>query len=264
MKIGFIGGGNMGGALASKLATSHGAELYISDKDGEKLSELCKSLGAKASENLSIAETCELIFLAVKPNIIPSVLEEIRETLGKRDDATLVSMAAGVSIKRIEEILGSTMPIIRIMPNTPVSVGRGVILAAMNTLVSKECADNFTRLMRCAGICDIIDESLIDAGTAVSGCGPAFAYMFIEAMAKGGASAGLSADAALTYAAETVLGAAKLLIESEREPSELIRAVCSPGGSTIEGVNKLSELGLYETVGAAVCASFEKTKLLGK
>jgi len=261
MKIGFIGAGNMGTALATAASRADGVSLYVSDINKTKCKELSAATGANISDTETIARECDMIFLAVKPQHIGDV---VRAIAPYTDNAVIVSMAAGVTILTIEEHLGKAMPIIRIMPNTPVSVGRGMILAARNAQVTDGMLSDFLRVLKHAGDIDVIDERLIDAGTAVSGCSPAFVYMFIEALADGGVTAGLPRDKAQLYAAKTLIGAASLLLESGKHPGELKDAVCSPGGSTIEGVRALEEGAMRGIVSGAVVASYEKTKALGK
>lgn len=251
----------MGSALAKAASRASGVEVYISDINEDKARELAQALGGVTTDSVEIAKSCEYIFLAVKPQHIESVVRSISQYV---DKATLVSMAAGVELASIENYIEKKIPIIRIMPNTPVSVGRGMILAAPNKNVSDEALATFISVMSNAGDIDVIDERLIDAGTAVSGCSPAFVYMFIEALADGGVTAGLPRDKAQLYAAKTLIGAASLLLESGKHPGELKDAVCSPGGSTIEGVRALEEGALRGVVSGAVIASYEKTKKLGK
>ena len=259
-KIGFIGCGNMGGALASAAAKCKSAEVLLYDKDTAKAEALAKELGAKA---VSLGEVCcaRLVFLGVKPNIISSVAEETRDAIAL-SGAVLVSMAAGVSISKLEAAFGD-IPVIRIMPNTPAQVGKGMILYTTNTRGSGATRD-FLEAMGEAGRCDAIDERLIDAASAISGCGPAFVYMFIEALADGGVMSGLPRDKAMLYAAETLIGAAEMVKQTGRHPGELKDAVCSPGGSTIEGVKALEDGKMRGTVSGAVIASYEKTLKLGK
>ncbi len=261
-KIGFIGAGNMGSALA-KAAAKSGAEIMIYDKDSAKAKALAKELGARYAENSEIAELCDYIFLAVKPNIIPIAIKEIAAGLKKNDKGTLVSMAAGVSISKIEDNI-KDCPIIRIMPNTPAAVGEGLILWCANPLVSDEAKAGFTDSMAAAGIIEEIDEAKIDAASAISGCGPAFAYMFVEALADGGVECGLPRPLSQKLAAQTILGAARMVIESGKHPGELKDAVCSPGGTTIEGVLALENGAFRATAASAVRAAYEKTVKLGK
>ena len=261
MKIGFIGAGNMGTALAK--AASASAEIYVYDIDGEKAATLAKSVAGKLSAPHEMAKLCDYLFIAVKPNFVKEVLDNIKST-PKKEGLTLVSMAAGISLASLDEMTGGTLPIIRIMPNTPVSVGKGIVLTAGNALVSKDELLSFKETMSAAGDVEIIDEALIDAGTALSGCSPAFVYMFIYALAEGAAEAGLSKDGALKFAAKTLIGAATLLLESEKSPDELRDAVCSKGGSTIEGVKSLLSDGFPDVVKRAVLASYKRTLELGK
>ncbi len=266
--IGFIGAGNMGGALIRAAARSDTTcEILIADKISEKAESVSKETNGKAkvSSVLEIAEKCDLVFLGVKPNFMASTLDEISDILAKREEKpTLVSMAAGVKIEKIAEMARTSCPIIRIMPNMPVSVGEGMILYDVCPGVTKEREDLFLALMSRSGKLDKLPEALIDAGSALSGCGPAFVFMFIEALADGGVACGLPRDKALAYAAQTLIGSAKLLEESGKHPGELKDAVCSPGGSTIEGVRTLEEGAFRGTVTDAVISSFEKTKMLGK
>jgi len=274
MKVGFIGIGNMGSALARAVADGVKCSFYIYDKDTEKANTFIENfketsipferVRRKYATDSEIAKKCDFIFLGVKPNVVPEVLYKIRDELAERKNVTLISMAAGVSIATIEEYLGKKIPIIRIMPNTPVAVGAGMILWCKNELVDKRREKKFLDMLQWAGELDAIDEELIDAGCAISGCGPAFVFTFIDAMAKAGEQCGLSRKAALTYAAETARGAAEYLLCSEKSPSELTDAVCSPGGSTIEGVKVLMQEGFEDIVIKAVSASYKRTKELGK
>jgi pyrroline-5-carboxylate reductase len=170
----------------------------------------------------------------------------------------MVSMAAGSSIELIQSLFGN-YPIIRIMPNTPAAIGMGMILYACSKEVTAAQEEAFLQAMSGAGRFLKIDEKLIDAGSAVSGCGPAFADLFIEALADGGVACGLPRAAALEYAAQMVLGSAKLVLESGKHPGELKDAVCSPGGTTIQGVRTLEEAGFRGAVMDAVIAAYERT-----
>lgn len=267
-KIGFIGAGNMGGALvlaACKTNTEY--EILVADKFSEKICALSAKTNGKVKESstVEITEKCDLIFLGVKPNFIESTLNEIMPALEKREEKpTLVSMAAGIKIEKIASITNKICPVIRIMPNTPVSVGEGMILYDICPIVTEEIENLFLDVLSCAGKLDKLPEALIDAASALSGCGPAFVFMFIEALSDGAVACGLPREKALAYAVQTLIGSAKLLESSDKHPGELKDAVCSPGGSTIEGVRTLEEGAFRATVTDAVIASFEKTKLLGK
>ncbi|MBR4173138.1 MAG: pyrroline-5-carboxylate reductase [Clostridia bacterium] len=266
MKVGFIGCGNMGGALIKAAAKSIDVNnIYVYDRSREKADALADALGViSAGKDGVIAET-NYIFLGVKPQVLKNAIEEIRDTLKARQDRfVIVSMAAGVKISTIiSAFFGFDLPIIRIMPNTPASVGEGMILYDTNGLVSNEEKEEFLKILSKAGKLDCLPEHLIDAGCALSGCGPAFVDLFAEALADAGVKCGLPRDKALLYAAQTLLGASKLMLETGAHPAVLKDAVCSPGGSTIEGVHMLEMNGFRGDVMDAVCASFEKTKELG-
>ncbi len=250
----------MGGALAKAVSRVSYADVRLYDKDTDKAKALAKEIAADAVALKDVAE-CDYIFLGVKPNIISSVLGEISPLISER--TVLISMAAGVAIEKIEAALGGEHAVIRIMPNTPVAYGKGMILYTTSGSVSEDMVDKFIDFMKFAGTLDRIPERLIDAGSAVSGCGPAFVYMFIEALADGGVAAGLPRDKAMQYAAETVIGAATVVLESGEHPGALKDAVCSPGGSTIEGVLTLESGGMRGVVSDAVIAAYKKTKKLG-
>lgn len=260
LKIGFIGCGNMGGALAAAAAKCVDAEIRLYDKDEEKARALAERIGATVCGIDGVCAS-HLVFLGVKPGVIPTVAGEIKNKLTV-SGATVVSMAAGVSLEKLESSLGE-IPIIRIMPNTPAEVGKGMILYTANTRGSGSIPI-FLRAMEAAGRLDAIEERLIDAASAISGCGPAFVYMFIEAMADGGVMSGLPRDKAMLYAAETLIGAAEVVKQTGRHPGALKDAVCSPGGSTIEGVKALEDGKMRGTVSGAVVAAYEKTLKLGK
>ena len=260
IKIGFIGCGNMGGALAAAAAKYKAAEIRLFDKDEDKAKSLAERIGGIVCDIDGVC-ACELVFLGVKPNIIPIVADEIAEKVAA-SGATVISMAAGVSLAKLAVMLGD-LPIIRIMPNTPAEVGYGMILYTANEK-GAGTVPLFLESMAAAGKFDAIDERLIDAASAISGCGPAFVYMFIEALADGGVMSGLPRDKAMLYAAETLIGAAEVVKQTGRHPGALKDAVCSPGGSTIEGVKALEDGKMRGTVSGAVVASYEKTLKLGK
>ena len=260
-KIGFIGAGNMGGALARAVARTEN-QVFVADADTKKAEALASDIGASAVDSAFVASECDMIFLGVKPQVLGVLADEIKGILGERKSGfCLVSMAAGVKLSRLSQLFGCDS-IIRIMPNTPAAVGSGVILyAPMDGLC--HCYEKLLlEALLAAGSLNRLEERLIDAATAVSGCGPAFVYMFIEALADGGVKCGLPRDEAQKFAAETLIGAAKLCIESGKHPGELKDAVCSPGGSTIVGVAALEECGFRGSVMDAVEASFKRTKEL--
>ena len=262
-KIGFIGTGNMGGALA-RAAVLSGHDIYLSDKNEEKAAALAAEIGATAASSSEILTSCDMIFLGIKPQMLVSAAEEWRPILATRKtSACLVSFLAGVSLDRLSEVFG-TLPIIRMMPNTSVSVGEGTVVWCAGKPVTDADKILYTEVMAKAGLLDELDEKLIDAATAVMGCGPAYVYLFIEALADGGVKCGLPRDKALAYAEQMVLGAATLARNSGKHPGELKDAVCSPGGSTIAGVAALEEGGFRGVTLDAVEKAFRRTQELGK
>ncbi len=262
-EFGFIGAGNMGGALATAVSKSTKSVL-IADFFADKAAQLADKLGVKSADNETIAKDCKYIYLGVKPQMMAEMLGSISEVLKTREDVVLVTMAAGLSIDTIRKMAGGDYKVIRIMPNTPVLVSEGEVLYSPAENVSEEEIGFFIENMKFAGRLNRIDESLMDAGCSVSGCGPAFVYMFIKGLAQGGEACGIDAETSLELAAQTVIGAAKLLSESGTDPDILIKNVCSPGGSTIEGVKSLEADGLEGTVKKAVEAAYKRNIELGK
>lgn len=261
--FGFIGTGNMGGALA-KAAAKSTTNILLADHFAEKAETLAAQLGCDSADNIAVVKNCRYVFLGVKPQMMADMLSGIRDALCCRDDIILVTMAAGLSIAAIRSLAGGDYKVIRIMPNTPVEVGEGEILYSAAENVTETELDEFLRTMQYAGQLTAIPESLMDAGCSLSGCGPAFVFKFIRALAKGGMNAGIDEATALALAAQTVVGAAKLLTASPLDPETLIRNVCSPGGSTIEGVKSLDSDCFEQIVADAVAASYQRNLELGK
>ena len=261
MKYGFIGCGNMGGAIARALYKKC-TEFAITDRSGKAIS-LAVELPCGYLTAEGIAENCDRIFLAVKPQMMAGVLENLRPIL-KEKKPVLISMAAGLTMAQIDHMAGGGFPIIRIMPNTPVAVGRGMTLYTANDLVSQEILADFLDDMACSGILDPVEEKLFDAAGTISGCGPAYLYMFIEAMADGAVACGVPRAKAMQYAAATMEGAARMVLESGMHPGALKDAVCSPGGSTIAGVKALEDGGFRSSVMNCVMAACKRNGELGK
>lgn len=262
--FGFIGVGNMGGALAKAVAKST-KDIWVTDYCIEKAERLRDQLDVEISYNAEIAQNAKYIFLGVKPQIMPSVLEGIRDTLKDRKDSfVLVTMAAGLSIKTIRSLAGGDYKTIRIMPNTPVEVGEGEILYTKSENTTDEELAFFLENMKYAGELTSVDESLMNAGCSLSGCGPAFVYMFIRALAQGGIDCGIDEETALKLACQTVRGSAQMLSQSPLSPDTLIKNVCSPGGSTIEGVKSLEEDAFEQAVRKALLAAYKRNIELGK
>ena len=264
--FGFIGTGNMGGALARACAQAvFNEKLLLSDGYAPVAEKLAGELGCKAVSVNEVAQKAGFIFLGVKPQVMPQMLRGIAPVLAQRtDDFVLVSMAAGLSIEKIQKMAGDNYPVIRIMPNIPVKVGGGVILYDTTENVTEEAVDMFCAAMTAAGLIDRLPEKLIDAGSAVSGCGPAFVALFAEALADGGVQCGLPRSQALKYALQTIAGTAEYLLETGDHPAALKDAVCSPGGTTIAGVHAMELGGFRAAASEAVISAYEKTLELGK
>ncbi len=262
MNYGFIGVGNMGGALARALTkTVNPKNIAVTDKNKKKAVEFSKELNCAVCDIKTLINGCDVIFLGVKPQMLSALAEEIADDV-EANKPVLVSMLAGVEIKKINELF-KDCPVIRIMPNIPVGVGQGMILLSKNNLVTDEILLRFKEAMKEAGEIDEISEKLIDAGSAVSGCGPAFVSLFIEALADGGVRAGLPRDKAVLYAAQTLLGTAET-VKAGLHPAILKDRVCSPGGTTIAGVEALENGAFRASVINAVTAAYEKTLKIGK
>lgn len=267
-RIGFIGCGNMGSALAMAAAKSElitSAQICLSNRTTAKAEKLAEKIGGgMVATNEDIARFCQYIFLGVKPQMMSGVLEEIAPILKAREDRfVLVTMAAGLTMSTIQEMAGGCYPVIRMMPNTPAAIGSGMILYCSTKTHVDEMV-GFLHMMKAAGKFDELPENLIDAGSVVSGCGPAFAYLFVEALADGGVACGLPRAKAMEYAAQMLLGSAEMVLKSGEHPGALKDAVCSPAGSTIQGVRALEKGGFRGDVFEAVVAAYEKTKELGK
>ena len=260
--FGFIGTGNMGGALA-KAARKRlsGEEVLLANRTAAKAEALAAELDCRAVDNAAAAAEADYLFLGVKPQMMAEMLAGISPVLAaRRDRFVLVSMAAGLPIARIQELAGGAYPVIRIMPNTPVAIGDGMVLYAPGEGVTEAEVQVFLDAMASGGRFLPLPEGLIDAGSAVSGCGSAFFYLFLEALADGGVACGLPRSMALELGAQMAVGSARLLLERSEHPGVLKDEVCSPGGTTIQGVRALEAGGLRSAVMEAVIAAYEKNE----
>ena len=262
----FIGTGNMGGALARAVVRRIPAEaVLLSNRTASKAQTLADELGCAAGSAAQAAAEGRFVVLGVKPHMMADLLAGLAPILAARQDRfVLVTMAAGLTMEQICAMAGGGCPVIRIMPNTPCAVGEGVVLYDANALVMAEELADFTAAMSGAGLLDRLEERLIDAGSAVAGCGPAFVCLFMEALADGGVACGLPRAKAMRYAAQMIRGTAALQHATGEHPGALKDAVCSPGGSTIAGVRALEERGFRGSVMDAVAAALERTQELGK
>lgn len=273
--IACIGSGNMGAALMKGAAgIIGGSSIGFTDIDRAKAEAAARAIGGRVYDsNIEAVSQGDFVFLAVKPQALTPVLEEIASTVKERTGsgrpAALVSMAAGWSIKKIQETLRGSIwndnpPVIRIMPNTPALIGQGVIAFSTSPEVCEEKAAELESILASAGMVDRIDEQYLNGVTGLSGSGPAFVYLFIEALADAGVRTGLPRDRALRYAAQTVFGAAAMVKETGKHPGELKDMVASPGGTTIAGVAALENGAFRGTVMNGVYASFERAKTLSR
>lgn len=260
MSYGFIGTGHMGSSLAIALATVT-KDLTLSDLAAEKAAELAAKLGCR-SGSAEQAVACDYVFFGVKPNLVAEVMGSVKGALSNGRHV-IISMAAGVTIASIEAVVGD-LPIIRIMPNTPVALGKGVVLYAANAAVTQAEIDRFCEDMRACGLVLPIPEEAMDAGCSLTGCGPAYMYQFANGMAKAAAALGIPADQAVALAAQTMSGAAEMLLQSGKEPETLINEVCTPGGSTIEGAKVLRARDIDGICLETLTAAFKRNQQLGK
>lgn len=261
MKYGFIGCGNMGGAIARALSRST-QDIALSDRSG-KGKALAQELGIRYQDNGFLAENCDRIFLGVKPHMMQGMLLPLRQVLAQRKPL-LISMAAGLEIQQIRDFAGCDLPIIRIMPNTPTAIGMGVIPYCANALVTQEMLTDWLADMASCGLMDPLEEHLMDAASALSGSGPAYLYLMLEALSDGAVACGLPRAKAMDYAAMTMAGAAQMYLNTHQHPGALKDAVCSPGGSTIAAVRVLEDKGFRSAAMECVAAAFRKNKELGK
>jgi len=274
IKIACIGSGNMGFALMKGIVAMSGAanaktSIGFTDAFAEKAKTAADALKAEVfGSNSEAAEKADFVFLAVKPQALSEVLAEIAPVIQKRLSAPplLVSMAAGWTIEKIQAAVAcgsaAKIPVARIMPNTPALISKGMIALAVSPEVSADKANSLEAMLKGAGIVDRVSESYFNAITGLSGSGPAFACLFIEALADGGVLAGLPRDKALCYAAQTVLGSSAMVLETGKHPGELKDMVASPGGTTIAGVAALEAGGFRSAAIQAVTAAWKRAQEL--
>lgn len=261
-KIGFIGGGNMGGAiiggiLKASLVTKD--NVIVADLNMEGLERLNQQfLVQTTTDNQQVAKEADILFLSVKPNIYSTVISQIREVISK--DTLIVSIAAGQTIANIEQLFQKEIKLVRTMPNTPALVGEGMAALCPNKLVTNEELDDVKKIFESFGKCEVVSESLMETVIGVSGSSPAYVYMFIEALADAAVAEGMQRGQAYQFAAQTVLGSAKMVLETGIHPGALKDMVCSPGGTTIAGVLELERKGFRGTVMDGTLACIQKAK----
>lgn len=263
--FGFIGAGNMGTALCQAAAKENPKmQIAIADKITSKAIKLAENFSnVTSTQTTTILQSSEYVFIGIKPQMLNSLADEINKTLDNCEYRPIfISMCAGISINNLSSLLHKDYPIIRIMPNIPTSVNEGLVLYCNKENVPAEKLAFFVRAMKGVGILDKINEDKIDAASAVSGCGPAYAFMFIEALADGAVECGISREKAILYAAQMLSGSAKMILRTDKHPAELKDAVCSPGGTTIAGVHELENRGFRGAVMNAVISAYKKNKNL--
>jgi len=266
LKIGLIGCGKMGGALLRGVESALGAKnmaVALSDVMPEAVVALGKSLKCKTSAGspTEVAAESEIIILAVKPNNMQELCASLATVKGSR---LYLSIAAGIDLAKLESWLGEKQRVIRSMPNTPALVGTGAAAFSRGSKATVKDAALAAKLLGAVGTADEVPERLLDAVTGLSGSGPAYVYTVIEAMADGGVLMGLPRAAAVRLAAQTVAGAAKMVLETGKHPAALRDEVTSPGGTTIAGLEQLEKHGLRNSLIQAVRKAAEKSKELGK
>ncbi|HOT47178.1 MAG TPA: pyrroline-5-carboxylate reductase [Spirochaetota bacterium] len=263
-KIGCIGAGNMGGAILSRLAAgADPSAISVYDITPGKADALAHGTGitvAKSPEDC--ARASDILIVAVKPDAVAAALNSIKGAVAP--GAVIVSIAAGVTIAAMEEVLGRSMKIVRVMPNTPAMVGEGMSVLAPNGAVDDNSLLDVERIFSRIGRVLVLPEKLMDAVTGLSGSGPAYVFTFIQALADGGVKLGIPREKALVLAAQTVMGSAKYLLESGEDPMALRGKVTSPGGTTIEGIHVLERSGFSGIVMDAVEKAAQKSQKLGE
>lgn len=249
-KIGFIGAGNMASTIIDGLVNSFeniDNKIYVTDINREKVGKLCDRLNINSCENnIELVKECDIIFLAIKPNVYQSVLKEIKSHTN--NEKLIISMMAGITIDGINQYFKQPVKIIRIMPNVGVTVNEGMIALSGGNNVGREEIDLAVELLSSIGRVDEIEEHLMDAVTNISGCSPAYIAMFVEALADGSVLRGMPRDKSYIYAAQTLIGTGKMILEKGIHPGELKDLVSSPAGVTIEGVYNLEKRGFRSII----------------
>lgn len=264
--IGFLGAGKMASALAGgflRAGLASAGSIVASDPFVSSRESFATTTGGRVTaSNIEVVEACRVLFIAVKPNQVAELLREVGPLL--RPEHLLISIAAGVTLAKMDALLEKPTRVVRVMPNTPALVGASASAFALNASATQEDAQLVQELLAAVGIASQVPEYLLDAVTGLSGSGPAYAYLIIEALSDGGVAAGLPRDTSTRLAAQTLLGAAKMVLETNQHPGALKDAVTSPGGTTIEGLHELEKGGLRGVLMNAVRAAAEKSKKLGQ
>lgn len=265
MVFGFIGSGNMGGAIIGGILKSEIAlpsDIIISDKNENVLNQMIEKYGVKTvASNKEVSAQADVLFLCVKPQFVYGVINEIRDTVTER--TVIVSIVAGQSIEMLENAFAKEIKLVRVMPNTPALVGEGMAALTVNDNVTDNEKNIVADVFNVFGKCEEVSEKLMDAVTAVSGSSPAYVFMMLEAMADAAVAGGMMRSQAYTFAAQAVLGSAKMVLETGKHPAELKDMVCSPAGTTIDAVAELEKNGFRSSIIEAMTRCMEKSKELG-
>lgn len=263
-RIGFIGCGKMaeaiiGGMIKSELVSAN--QILASAKTNATVEKVTEEYAIGATlHNREVAKKADMLILAVKPDLHEEVIEEISNVVKR--DAVVITIAAGITLEFLEVAFKRKIKAVRVMPNTPSLVGEGMSAICANDTVKEEELQDVIRLFESFGKAEVLPEKLMDAVPAVSGSSPAYVYMFIEALADGAVQQGIARNQAYTMAAQAVLGAAKMVLETGKHPGELKDNVCTPGGATIEAVTTLEKQGFRAAVVSAMEACTGKSKKL--
>lgn len=265
-KLGFIGCGNMGkamigGILKAKIFSPE--NIMVADIDENNLSEAKKAYNINTTtKNTDVAKIADILILSIKPNIYSKVIDEIKDYI--KDDVIIVTIAAGINLQKTEQLFGRQIKIIRAMPNTPALVGEGMTALCPNSKVSKQELQDIINIFESFSKTEVVKETLMNIVTSIAGSSPAYVYMFIEAMADGAVLDGMPREQAYKFAAQTVLGSAKMVLETGLHPGQLKDMVCSPGGTTIAAVAALEKEGFRNAVISAVKACTRKSIEMSK
>ncbi|MES5939164.1 MULTISPECIES: pyrroline-5-carboxylate reductase [unclassified Bacillus cereus group] len=265
-QIGFIGCGNMGmaiigGMLNKKIVSAN--NIICSDLNTTNLKNASKKYGlTTTTDNNEVAKNADILILSIKPDLYASIINEIKEVI--KNDVIIVTIAAGKSIKSTEESFDKKLKVVRVMPNTPALVGEGMSALCANEMVTEKDLEDVLNIFNSFGQAEIVSEKLMDVVTSVSGSSPAYVYMIIEAMADAAVLDGMPRNQAYKFAAQAVLGSAKMVLETGIHPGELKDMVCSPGGTTIEAVATLEEKGLRTAIISAMQRCTQKSVELSR
>lgn len=264
--VGFIGSGNMGRAIMGGMIAAGlyaPSQILASAKTKETVEKIEKELGiVVTTDNTEVARKADILFLAVKPGVFATVIPQIRDVC--KEGQVVVSIAAGQTLASITDLFGRQIKLVRSMPNTPALVGEAMSAVTPNEKISPEELQEVMAIFESFGKAEIVPETMMDAVVGVSGSSPAYVYMFIEAMADAAVADGMPRKQAYKFAAQSVLGAAKMVLETGEHPGVLKDAVCSPGGTTIAAVAELEKSGLRSSVIEAQRACVQKSRDMSK